>query len=239
MRRQTLFYAVLDLLQIRASLVHEPSQGEDRGVRRGRLARGWGEGWEGASACSGPVGLWTVSLPPTQALLNKAIEAALAARKEWDLRPIQDRADIFFKAADMLSGPRRAEILAKTMVGQVSLCVASLRQAGVVTPLLCITVADSQACLPLPPQRPRGISPTALGKNEAPLDAMVLTQSCCSSRKPHQARCVGCPSLPNLPFPWDAGPGVGERPLAPCLQGPGFVQAPPAAEPVPGEVALR
>ncbi|KAM6434927.1 delta-1-pyrroline-5-carboxylate dehydrogenase, mitochondrial [Liasis olivaceus] len=51
-------------------------------------------------------------------LLNKAIVAALGARKEWDLRPIQDRAEVFFKAADILSGPRRAEILAKTMVGQ-------------------------------------------------------------------------------------------------------------------------
>ncbi|XP_042333925.1 LOW QUALITY PROTEIN: delta-1-pyrroline-5-carboxylate dehydrogenase, mitochondrial [Sceloporus undulatus] len=51
-------------------------------------------------------------------LLNKAIDASLAARREWDLRPVQDRAQIFFKAADMLSGPRRAEVLAKTMVGQ-------------------------------------------------------------------------------------------------------------------------
>ncbi|KAG8142214.1 putative Delta-1-pyrroline-5-carboxylate dehydrogenase mitochondrial protein [Naja naja] len=51
-------------------------------------------------------------------LLNKAIVSALGARKEWDLRPIQDRAEVFFKAADILSGPRRAEILAKTMVGQ-------------------------------------------------------------------------------------------------------------------------
>ncbi|KAK1340430.1 hypothetical protein QTO34_019000, partial [Cnephaeus nilssonii] len=53
-----------------------------------------------------------------KALLNKAIEAALAARKEWDLKPVTDRAQIFLKAADMLSGPRRAEVLAKTMVGQ-------------------------------------------------------------------------------------------------------------------------
>lgn len=54
-----------------------------------------------------------------QALLNKAIEAALAARKEWDLKPVADRAQVFLKAANMLSGPRRAEVLAKTMVGQV------------------------------------------------------------------------------------------------------------------------
>lgn len=54
-----------------------------------------------------------------QDLLNKAINAAVAARKEWDLWPVQKRAEIFFKAADMLSGPRRAEVLAKTMIGQV------------------------------------------------------------------------------------------------------------------------
>uniref|UniRef100_A0A8W4F721 Delta-1-pyrroline-5-carboxylate dehydrogenase, mitochondrial n=1 Tax=Sus scrofa TaxID=9823 RepID=A0A8W4F721_PIG len=53
-----------------------------------------------------------------KALLHRAIEAALAARKEWDLKPVADRAQVFLKAADMLSGPRRAEILAKTMVGQ-------------------------------------------------------------------------------------------------------------------------
>lgn len=51
-------------------------------------------------------------------LLNSAINAALSARKEWDLKPVEDRAQIFFKAADLLSGPRRAEILAKTMIGQ-------------------------------------------------------------------------------------------------------------------------
>ncbi|XP_048206314.1 delta-1-pyrroline-5-carboxylate dehydrogenase, mitochondrial [Perognathus longimembris pacificus] len=53
-----------------------------------------------------------------KALLNKAIEASLAARKEWDLKPLADRAQIFLKAADLLSGPRRAEVLAKTMLGQ-------------------------------------------------------------------------------------------------------------------------
>lgn len=63
-------------------------------------------------------------IPPSspflpQELINKAINAALAARREWDLKPVQDRAQIFLKAADMLSGPRRAEVLAKTMVGQV------------------------------------------------------------------------------------------------------------------------
>lgn len=64
--------------------------------------------------------LLMAAIPLPQDLINKAINAAVAARKEWDLKPIQDRAQIFLKAADMLSGPRRAEVLAKTMVGQVS-----------------------------------------------------------------------------------------------------------------------
>ncbi|XP_042589627.1 delta-1-pyrroline-5-carboxylate dehydrogenase, mitochondrial [Cyprinus carpio] len=51
-------------------------------------------------------------------LLNKAIEASVAARREWDLKPVADRAQIFFKAADIISGPKRAEVLAKTMIGQ-------------------------------------------------------------------------------------------------------------------------
>ncbi|XP_061730996.1 delta-1-pyrroline-5-carboxylate dehydrogenase, mitochondrial [Nerophis ophidion] len=51
-------------------------------------------------------------------LINKAIMASLAARREWDLKPVQDRAQVLFKAADVISGPKRAEVLAKTMVGQ-------------------------------------------------------------------------------------------------------------------------
>ncbi|XP_041835910.1 delta-1-pyrroline-5-carboxylate dehydrogenase, mitochondrial isoform X3 [Melanotaenia boesemani] len=51
-------------------------------------------------------------------LINKAIQASVAARREWDLKPVQDRAQILFKAADVISGPKRAEVLAKTMIGQ-------------------------------------------------------------------------------------------------------------------------
>lgn len=54
-----------------------------------------------------------------QELINTAILASVAARREWDLKPVQDRAQILFKAADVISGSKRAEILAKTMIGQV------------------------------------------------------------------------------------------------------------------------
>ncbi|CAG13702.1 unnamed protein product, partial [Tetraodon nigroviridis] len=52
-------------------------------------------------------------------LINKAILGSVAAPREWDLKPVQDRAQVLCKAADVISGPRRAEILAKTMIGQV------------------------------------------------------------------------------------------------------------------------
>ncbi|XP_033986471.1 delta-1-pyrroline-5-carboxylate dehydrogenase, mitochondrial [Trematomus bernacchii] len=51
-------------------------------------------------------------------LINKAIVASVAARRAWDLKPVQDRAEVLFRAADALSGPYRAEVLAKTMMGQ-------------------------------------------------------------------------------------------------------------------------
>uniref|UniRef100_A0A4W6FG03 Multifunctional fusion protein n=2 Tax=Lates calcarifer TaxID=8187 RepID=A0A4W6FG03_LATCA len=66
--------------------------------------------------------VWTkdirYQLSVSRELINKAIVASMAARRDWDLKPIQDRAQILFKAADVISGPRRAEVLAKTMIGQ-------------------------------------------------------------------------------------------------------------------------
>ncbi|XP_057703093.1 delta-1-pyrroline-5-carboxylate dehydrogenase, mitochondrial isoform X2 [Corythoichthys intestinalis] len=53
-----------------------------------------------------------------KALIEKAIAASVAARREWDLRSVQDRAAVLFKAADLIAGPRRGELLAKTMIGQ-------------------------------------------------------------------------------------------------------------------------
>ncbi|MBP8613616.1 MAG: L-glutamate gamma-semialdehyde dehydrogenase [Firmicutes bacterium] len=47
-----------------------------------------------------------------------AIDAALAARKEWESMPWEHRASIFLKAAEMLSGPYRSTINAATMLCQ-------------------------------------------------------------------------------------------------------------------------
>ncbi len=59
----------------------------------------------------------------THAIGNKthvemAISAALAAKKNWEETPWQDRAAIFLKAADLLTGPYRAKMNAATMLGQ-------------------------------------------------------------------------------------------------------------------------
>ncbi len=50
--------------------------------------------------------------------VNQAIEAALTAKPEWENMPWQERAAIFLKAADLISGPYRAKINAATMLGQ-------------------------------------------------------------------------------------------------------------------------
>lgn len=50
--------------------------------------------------------------------VTMAIEAALKVRRSWQALEWQDRAAIFLKAADLVSGPYRARINAATMLGQ-------------------------------------------------------------------------------------------------------------------------
>lgn len=50
--------------------------------------------------------------------VKKAINSALAAKAEWEDLPFADRAAIFLKAADLVSGKYRYEIMAATMLGQ-------------------------------------------------------------------------------------------------------------------------
>jgi 1-pyrroline-5-carboxylate dehydrogenase len=48
----------------------------------------------------------------------QAIDAALAAKADWENMPWEQRAAIFLKAADLFAGPYRAKINAATMLGQ-------------------------------------------------------------------------------------------------------------------------
>lgn len=50
--------------------------------------------------------------------VQKAIEAALKARKQWAAMDWQDRVAVFLKAADLLAGPWRSLLNAATMLGQ-------------------------------------------------------------------------------------------------------------------------
>ncbi len=50
--------------------------------------------------------------------VNAAIDAALAAKAEWENLPWEHRASIFLKAAELIAGPYRARINAATMLGQ-------------------------------------------------------------------------------------------------------------------------
>lgn len=50
--------------------------------------------------------------------VSKAIDAALAAKANWENLPWEQRAAIFLKAADLIAGPYRAKLNAATMLGQ-------------------------------------------------------------------------------------------------------------------------
>ena len=50
--------------------------------------------------------------------VSSAIESALAAKTEWESLPFADRAAVFLKAADLVGGKYRYDIMAVTMLGQ-------------------------------------------------------------------------------------------------------------------------
>ncbi len=50
--------------------------------------------------------------------VKAAIDAALAAKPEWESLPFADRAAVFLKAADLISGKYRYDLMAATMLGQ-------------------------------------------------------------------------------------------------------------------------
>ncbi|PBK67076.1 delta-1-pyrroline-5-carboxylate dehydrogenase [Armillaria solidipes] len=52
------------------------------------------------------------------ATVASAIDGALAAKAEWESMPWADRAAIFLKAADLVSGKYRYKLIAATMLGQ-------------------------------------------------------------------------------------------------------------------------
>ena len=54
----------------------------------------------------------------THADASAAIEAAMAAKADWENTPFDERAAVFLRAADLLAGPWRETLCAATMLGQ-------------------------------------------------------------------------------------------------------------------------
>lgn len=54
--------------------------------------------------------------------VRAAIDAALKAKRDWENMPFEERASIFLRVADLISGPYRAHINAATMLGQGKNC---------------------------------------------------------------------------------------------------------------------
>jgi 1-pyrroline-5-carboxylate dehydrogenase len=54
----------------------------------------------------------------THAEATAAIDAALAAKADWESTPFDERAAVFLRAADLLAGPWREKLCAATMLGQ-------------------------------------------------------------------------------------------------------------------------
>lgn len=52
------------------------------------------------------------------ATIHAAIDAAVAAQRDWSQATLAERSAVFLKAADLLSGPWRAKLNAATMLGQ-------------------------------------------------------------------------------------------------------------------------
>ncbi|KZZ92349.1 Delta-1-pyrroline-5-carboxylate dehydrogenase 1 [Ascosphaera apis ARSEF 7405] len=50
--------------------------------------------------------------------VKKAIDVSLTAKKDWESLPFADRAAVFLKAADLIAGKYRYELMAATMLGQ-------------------------------------------------------------------------------------------------------------------------
>ncbi|MGY4649202.1 L-glutamate gamma-semialdehyde dehydrogenase [Mycobacterium sp. URHB0021] len=47
-----------------------------------------------------------------------AVDAAIAAKADWEATPFDERAAVFLRAADLMAGPWRAKVAAATMLGQ-------------------------------------------------------------------------------------------------------------------------
>lgn len=93
----------------------------------------------------------------TPEIVQSAIDGALEGKSQWEEMPWADRAAVFLKAADLVAGKYRYELMAATMLGQgknawqaeidaaaeVSLSTLTELPAGIVIDRLC---SDADVC---------------------------------------------------------------------------------------------
>lgn len=90
--------------------------------------------------------------------VRMAIDAALKAREEWASLPWEQRAAVFLKAADLLSGPYRLKINAATMLGQSkNIFQAEIDAACELTDFLRFNVKFMTDIYKFQPQSPPGV----------------------------------------------------------------------------------
>lgn len=88
----------------------------------------------------------------------EAVDAAMAAKSDWAATPFDERAAVFLRAAELLSGPWRERIAAATMLGQSK----TAYQAEIDAPCELVdfwrfNVAFAQQILAQQPQSSRGV----------------------------------------------------------------------------------
>lgn len=90
--------------------------------------------------------------------VRQAIDAAMAAKKEWEAMPWQERASIFLKAADLLTGPYRYKMNAATMLCQSkSPWQAEIESAGELADFWRFGVEQMTEIYQIQPYSPKGV----------------------------------------------------------------------------------
>ncbi|KAL7063391.1 hypothetical protein AAHC03_01865 [Spirometra sp. Aus1] len=84
--------------------------------------------------------------------VKKAVETCLKARESWFRQPFKQRADVFLKAADLIAGKYRYELLAATMLGQgKTIFQAEIDAAAELADFLRFNVQFAEAALDYKP----------------------------------------------------------------------------------------
>ena len=94
----------------------------------------------------------------TKKHVEEAIEAALAAKSDWENMAWESRAAIFLKAADLLAGPYRAKMNAATMLAQSKNCYqAEIDSVCELIDFLRMNVAYMQEIMEIQPDSNAGL----------------------------------------------------------------------------------